>query len=295
MSRRNLLRKVSSQKGDYGHVLIVAGSRGMAGAAVLATEGALRSGAGRVTLATSREVYPFVARRLLEAMTLPLKSTRSGSVDQGALRDLLGFASRVQAVAIGPGLGTHPSTRRLVTSLIRRLECPIVLDADGINGIRGHAGVLRQAKKSLVLTPHPGELAGLIGISTRKIQSSRKEIAKKFSAHYDCILVLKGHHSVVAEPGGKVFVNRTGNPGMASGGMGDVLTGMIASFVAQGFDPFFAARLGVYVHGKAGDEAARKMSATALLARDVLNFLPPVLKRLEGRRRLREIAVNPSL
>ena len=285
--KTSLGRSRNTHKGDYGHALVLAGSRGLTGAAVMTAQAAVRSGAGRVTLGTPRSVYPIVARRLVEVMTLPLKETARGSLAFSALDDILRFARKADAAAVGPGLSTRPSTRRLVAALVKRLACPLVLDADGINCLQGQAALLRKAKKRPVITPHDGEYRRLFGKKPPRALSERKEVAKKIASHYDCIVVLKGSRTVVSAPGGRVYVNHTGNPGMATGGTGDVLTGMIAAFLAQGLEPFLAASLAVYAHGKAGDAAARKKGETSLIATDLLDCLPGVLKKLEKGRDLK--------
>lgn len=285
MKKTSLRRRAESHKGDYGHVLVIAGSRGLVGAARMCAQAALAAGAGKVTLGTPREVYPLVARRLDEVMTLPLRQTKNGALSAAALPALLEFSRWTDAVAIGPGLSTEPSTQRLVAALLTKLRLPIVIDADAINCLEGRARMLRFAYCPPVVTPHGGEYRRLSGRAVARF-SDRAEIAKKFAGQYHCILVLKGHRTVVAAPG-RVFVNRTGNPGMATAGTGDVLTGMIAGFIAQGFDSFFAACLAVHAHGLAGDAAAAKKGRTALVATDLLAHLPAVLKRLERVRSLR--------
>lgn len=287
--KRSLARRKDSHKGHYGHVLVLAGSRGLTGAAFMATQAAVLSGAGRVTLGTPSGVYPIVARRLTEAMTLPLKETSAGSLSCAAVEDVLRFSAKVQVAAIGPGISTQDSTRRFVREILRKINCPVVLDADGINCFKGRPGLLKSMRKALILTPHEGECRRLMGPRRLPLSKPRKWVAKRMSSLYHCIFVLKGHQTVVSEPGGRVYVNPTGNPGMASGGTGDVLTGMIAAFVAQGFDPFFAACLAVYAHGKAGDKAAREKGMTSLIATDLLNCVPDILRRLEKRRSLPEV------
>lgn len=285
--RKNLIRKPRSHKGDYGHALVLAGSRGMTGAALLASEAALRAGAGRVTLGAPREVYPIAARRILEVMTLPLPQTPKGSLSLAAWKPVRKFLEKCNAAAVGPGLSTHPSTRAFVRTLVLQARTSLVIDADGINALAGAAPLLKKAWAPPIVTPHEGEFARLSGIGKNRISSNRKGIAKRFSTQYHCILVLKGSRTLVAEPGGKVYENRTGNAGMATAGTGDVLTGMIAGLLAQGFEPFYAACLAVYAHGRAGDLAAQKKGQTSLIASDLLGQLPAVFKRLEKSRSLR--------
>ena len=285
----SLRRKPKSYKGQFGHALIVAGARGMVGAAYLATAAALRSGVGKVTLGTTPDVYRIVGTHLPEALSLMLKPSAAGSVDHVSLKALLSYAKKTQVVALGPGLSTHASTRKLVKALIPKLPCQLILDADGINCLQGSAAVLKKASKPVILTPHEGELKSLFGRTASGTPGARKSVAKKIASQYHCILVRKGHRTLVAGPDGSLYENKTGNPGMASSGTGDVLTGLIAGFAAQGFEPNFAARLGVYVHGKAGDVCAKKTGEAALVASDLLRALPHVLKGMETRKDLRKL------
>ena len=285
----SLERDPQSHKGDYGHVFVLAGSRGMAGAAVLASEAAARAGAGKVTLGTPKEVYPIAAKRLLEVMTLPLPQGPQGAFSGTALVPALRFAVKTDAVALGPGLSLCPGVRSLVAGIWKRFHGPLVVDADGINALASLPGALAARRKCLaVLTPHDGEFARLSGRRPPADLEGRKGVAKSFSKKYHCVLVLKGHRTIVSSPDGRSYVNRTGNAGMATGGSGDVLTGAIAAFLARVFVPYLASCLAVHVHGAAGDRAARKRGQTSLLARDILSELPAVLKTLERKRRLRQ-------
>lgn len=288
MRKKSLIRSRRSHKGDYGHVLVIAGSRTMTGAAYLVGQSAMRAGAGRVTIAVPKGLHAALARRVTETMTLPLPETRGGALDYKSLKPLLDFAAKADAVVLGPGLSTEPSTQRLVRALVLRLRCPLVLDADGLNALKGKAALLKRRKGPVVLTPHEGEFLRLLGRSAQLKPLERKGIAKRFSRHYHCILVLKGADTVVSDPRGLTVVNRTGNPGMASAGMGDVLAGCIGALLGQGFDPFLAAKIAVYAHGKAGDLAAKSKGQTSLIASDVIQCLPRVFKALEKKPNLLE-------
>ena len=267
-----LRRRPDAHKGRFGHVLVLAGSTGFAGAACLCAQAALGSGAGLVTLGVPASLLPVVAAKLTACMTRPFREVPGGAFSLGALGDILAFAEACDVVALGPGIGRRRSTEMLVHALVRRLGCPLVLDADGLNALEGRLGVLPAARASLVLTPHPGEMARLTGLSTADIQAQRPMVAAELARAHGLILVLKGHRTVVAD-GREVYENHTGNPGMASGGTGDVLTGIIAGLLAQRLEPFEAACLAVYLHGLAGDLAVAETGEQALTATDLLDHL----------------------
>lgn len=289
-TRRSLRRKPRSHKGNYGHVFIVAGSVGLTGAAYLAAQAALLGGAGKVTLGMPLEVYPILARKLVEVMTLPLADAGRGILGPESVKPAAAFAAGCDVVALGPGLSTAPAAREFVRRFVLSVPLPFVIDADGLNNLAGRAPLIRRMARVPILTPHEGEFKRLSGLTHVPIGlSGRKAVAKRFSRDYDCILLLKGHPTVVSDPTGRCCVSRTGNPGMASGGTGDVLTGLVTAFVAQGFEPFFAACLAAHAHGMAGDRAARRVGLTALKATDLLNALPEVLKKLEKKRDLRPL------
>ena len=275
-------RRRDTHKGDYGHVLVLAGSPGFTGAAYLCSQGALVSGSGLVTLGIPKSLNSIMAVKLTEVMTKLLPETDAGTLSLNAHDEILKFIDRIDAVAIGPGLSTHKETVRLVQKLITSISKPIVIDADGLNALAGNAGLLKKAIGPVVITPHPGEMARLVGISTNEIQKDREAIALKVAKEYNLIVVLKGYHSVVASQSGKMYINTTGNPGMATGGTGDILTGMIASFIGQGISTFDAARLGVYLHGMAGDLAAKALGEVSLVAGDILRYLPKAIKTNAG-------------
>jgi ADP-dependent NAD(P)H-hydrate dehydratase / NAD(P)H-hydrate epimerase len=278
-----LPRKPEGHKGDYGHALIVAGSVGKSGAAVLASWAALRAGAGLVTVATPEPVLPVVAAHTPEVMTEPLASTRAGTISERSLEGSL-FASILKgkrALAIGPGLTTQDETQSFVRTVVKtHSEVPIILDADGLNAFAGRAAELRDRQGLLVITPHPGEMARLTGRPTAEIQSNRIEIALKTAADWNAVVVLKGHHTVIAAPDGFAYINSTGNPGMGTGGTGDVLTGVLAGITAQYAQNLDAtgyamlAAFGVYLHGLAGDIAYADHNGAPLMASDLIRAIP---------------------
>lgn len=279
-------RRADSHKGEYGRVLVLAGSRGMAGAAALAGNAALRAGAGLVTIGTAESVYPVLAAQVTCCMTRPFPETSAATLSDRGRGEILDFARSFDVVALGPGLGRHPSTARLVHHLVLGLEKPIVLDADGLNALAEDVEVLRRAPAPRVLTPHPGEMGRLAGLTPAEVQKSRRRVAFRFAREHRAVVVLKGRRTVVSD-GRRVFVNPTGNPGMATGGTGDVLTGAIAALLGQGLRPFEAAALGTFVQGLAGDIAARKFGEVSLIATDVLDCLPQAFLRIRSRSRRR--------
>lgn len=270
-------RKLDSHKGDYGHVLIVAGSLGYTGAAYLTAQSAIRTGSGLVTLAVPDSIYSILAIKLTEVMVRPFASTREGGFSKSALPGIQALADKVDAVAIGPGLSVHPQASRLVRELVAHLRKPIVLDADGLNAYENREKLLRKHNPSLILTPHPGEFGRLIHQSLDAIQAERVNLAKQYAEQWRAILVLKGHRTVAASPEGEIYENQTGNPGMATGGSGDLLTGIIASLIGQKVPPYSAACLGVYLHGLAGDLAAKEKGEHGLIAGDILDKIPEAI------------------
>ena len=269
-----------AHKGNFGHVLVIAGSAGYTGAAYLTSQAAALSGSGLVTLAIGKSIYPIMAEKLTEVMVRPFIETKDASLSLLAEKDLVAFSAKCDVLAIGPGISQNKETQDLVRNLIGRLDKPVVLDADGINACAGRLDAIKNAKAKLVLTPHVGEMARLTGKDASEVEKARKDVALAFASEYNTVLVLKGHNTIVAAPNGDVYVNETGNVGMASGGTGDVLTGMIASFIGQGCEPFTAAVLGTYFHGLAGDMAVKEKGTLSLIATDLLNKLPEALKTL---------------
>lgn len=271
-------RKADTHKGDYGHVLLVAGSIGLTGSAYLACEAAVLTGSGLVTCAVPKSLNGILASKLAEAMTLPVEDNGNGYCPVSAFADIMKFSEKTDAAAIGPGLSQQPETKELVKKLISALETPIVLDADGINAVCDDPHILKRAKREIVITPHAGEMARLLHKETDHIQGNRKNIAESVAKKYNVVVVLKGSDTVIASPKGEVVINKTGNPGMASGGVGDVLTGMIASLLGQGFGAFDAAKYGAYLHGLAGDIAAEEKGEASLRARDILDNIHKAIK-----------------
>ncbi len=272
-------RELTAHKGSFGHVLHVSGSRGKTGAAVLGGKAALRMGAGLVTVATAASGLPLVASMVPEIMTEPLAETDSGAISSRAL-DYGRFAKLVEGktvLSMGPGLTTHPETVQFVHTVVKQFDLPLVLDADALNALVGRLDLLRSRRSRLVvLTPHPGEMARLLGTSSAEVQRQRVEVAQRFARDYGVFVILKGYRTLVAAPEGQVFVNPTGNPGMATGGAGDVLTGMVAATLAQWGQaaPAEALCLAVFLHGWAGDRAAAAQGEQGLIASDITEALP---------------------
>jgi ADP-dependent NAD(P)H-hydrate dehydratase / NAD(P)H-hydrate epimerase len=275
-------RPRDSNKGMYGHVLVVGGSLGKSGAAAMAGMAALRAGAGLVTVATAKSALPNVAGFAAELMTESLAETDTGGIGMAAMKNELlpKLAAGMTVVAIGPGIGRHPETEEFVREAVRTLKCSLVIDADGLNAFDGKAELLDGSKRALVLTPHPGEMSRLAGISTKAVQADRLNVARTFARDHKLVLVLKGNLTVIALPDGTAWVNPTGNPGMATGGTGDILTGMTAGILAQmPNDAARAAVAAVYLHGLAGDVAAESMGEHSLVATDLLTGLPEAFRR----------------
>ncbi len=272
-------RKAAAHKGDFGRVFILAGSEGYTGAAHLAAAACIRSGAGLVTLGVPRAVYPVMARREAEVMVRPFPSTKKGSFAYSALKSALTFARAQDVLAAGPGLSQHPETQRFVRAFLKKSTGPVVVDADGLNALAGQTSALKSLRGRAILTPHPGEFARLFGGKVPADTAGRVRRARQAAERYRLFVVLKGNQTVVAAPRGEIYVNRTGNPGMASGGTGDVLTGMMAAILGQGFDLWDAACFGVYLHGLAGDLAARELGQLSVTASALLDFLPAAFKK----------------
>jgi ADP-dependent NAD(P)H-hydrate dehydratase / NAD(P)H-hydrate epimerase len=276
-----LPRKAQGHKGDYGHALIVAGSVGKSGAAVLASWAALRSGAGLVTVATPEPVLPIVAAHTPEVMTEPLRPTGTGSISLRNVEHFDALLKGKKAMAIGPGLSTHRETQEFVRGLVRNRTVPVVLDADGLNAFAGRAAELKDSRGMLAITPHPGEMARLLDSTTTEVQAGRMEVAKKAAADWNCCVILKGHQTITVTPTGSAWVNSTGNPGMGTGGTGDVLTGMLAGLTAQYGIDLWAKLLsfGVYLHGLAGDLAYAENGEAPLLAGDLVRNMQRAYRR----------------
>ncbi|MFQ5792270.1 MAG: NAD(P)H-hydrate dehydratase, partial [Acidobacteriota bacterium] len=272
-------RGPDAHKGDFGHLLIVAGSVGKTGAAAMAAQAALRAGTGLVTVASARSALPLMAPALPEAMWEPLDETPEGAIAARALPRAADLLAGKTAMALGPGLGRHTETAVFVKQLLDRCSLPVVVDADGVNAFEAGLESLPRGRP-LALTPHPGEAARLLGCSAAEIGRQRLAAVRRLCAATKNFVALKGYRTLVGEPSGKVHVNLTGNPGMASGGTGDVLTGIVGGLLAQGLPVGDALRLGVHLHGLAGDLAAEEVGQTALVATDLICQLPHAQSRL---------------
>jgi NAD(P)H-hydrate epimerase len=278
-------RPSDGHKGDFGHVLVVGGSTGKTGAPHLTGLGALRSGAGLVTIAAPRSCQPIIASLAAEYMTEPLDETPTGSVAARALDRVLEIEPDV--IAVGPGLGRDSSTVDFVLGLLDRSTVPLVLDADALNALAGNVAHLAAREgRTIVLTPHPGEMARLLGTTTQEVQADRIEAALSFATLHHVYLVLKGHRTLIATPDGELFINPTGNPGMATGGTGDVLTGMLAAWLGQLLDAGAACRLAVFLHGAAGDLAEAAEWEVSLVASDLVAHIGDALLELTARRKI---------
>lgn len=277
-----LKRKKDSHKGDFGHLFVLAGSAGMTGAAILLCRAALRAGAGLVTLGVPKSLIEVFEKQLVEVMTLPLAETKSQALNEKAYKKISNFLKRVDCLAMGPGLSVDPSTQKLIRKVIRQCRLPLVIDAEAINALVGHLNILHKAHSAQhtahILTPHPGEMARLINKPVSYIQQNRKKVATKLAKDLKVTVTLKGHNTIVADSG-NYYVNKTGNPGMASAGMGDCLTGIVAAFLAQGLDGFSAAKFGAYIHGLAGDLAAKEQGELGLIASDLIEKIPAAIKK----------------
>ena len=273
-------RPRDGHKGSYGHLLVVAGSVGKTGAAALAARGAMRAGAGLVTVATAAAAQPVVAALLLEAMSEPVPDTPAGTIALAARERLGELAERRDAVALGPGLGLDEDTQALARALVFDCERPMVVDADALTALVGHLDRLRGAPAARCLTPHPGEMARLLGATIADVQRDRIATARQFATAWEVSVVLKGATSAIGLPDGTVLLNPTGNPGMASGGTGDVLTGVVGAFLARGLEPAAAVPAAVYLHGLAGDVAAERVGQESLVAGDLVEALPEAFRRV---------------
>ncbi|MDE1920407.1 MAG: NAD(P)H-hydrate dehydratase [Candidatus Omnitrophica bacterium] len=271
--------KPQLSKKDFGRVLIIAGSPSMLGAAALSSLGALRSGAGLVTAAVPSGLNLTLQEKISHCvMTMPLAQSSNGAFAAGAIAPLKKVWDAFDALAVGPGIGRSPGALALARKIIIHCPKPLVIDADALFALTGHTDILRRARSPRILTPHTGEMSRLTGLSSHEIEAARKKTAGDFARRYNCVLLLKGHRTVVATPQGKTYINRSGNVGMATAGSGDVLTGIITAFAAQGLSPSEAARWGACVHGKAGDRAARLKSKAGMIASDIIECIPYVLK-----------------
>ena len=283
-----LRKKMDVHKNQFGHVMILAGSPRMLGAGALAGLAAMRTGAGLVTLGVPQSLNSIMQKKAANIlMTLPLNETKAHTVGYAAFEQIKSLFKTFKAIAIGPGLSLEESTQKFVLKIIVDSPCPLVIDADALNALAGRLPLLLKSKTPKILTPHPGEMARLLKKSKTLIEQNRNVITQDFAERYHCTLVLKGYKTVVASPSREIYINTTGNPGMATAGSGDVLTGMIAALLGQGLAPFEAAKYGVYLHGLAGDLAAKDKTRLALIASDIIDYIPMALK-YEGYERKRK-------
>jgi ADP-dependent NAD(P)H-hydrate dehydratase / NAD(P)H-hydrate epimerase len=279
-------RPAESNKGKYGHVLVVGGAVGKAGSVAMAGMSALRAGAGLATVATAKSALPTVAGFHPEVMTEALSETEVGTISAGAAQQLEELAKGKSVLAIGPGISRFPETSGLVRAMVSKSDVPIVLDADGLNAFEGKTNELTGKGRVLVITPHPGEMARLVGCSIGDVQNDRLNTARRFAREHELIVVLKGHRTLVVQPGGEAWVNPTGNPGMSTGGTGDILTGMVAAMIAQNpKDTLLAVCAAVYLHGLAGDVMAESVGEHSMVATDLLRGLPEAFRRAQARAR----------
>lgn len=275
-------RPEAGHKGTFGHVFVLAGSRGFTGALRLTCEAAGRSGCGLVTAGIPQALADIAAITLLESMSHPLPDTPAQTLAAAAAEPALAFATYKDAVVLGPGLSTHPETGAFVQAFVARCIPPLVVDADGLNLLAHDLAPLQErAPATTILTPHPGEMARLSGIDTEAVQADRASVAREFAAAHGVIVVLKGQGTIIAHPDGATAITTTGNSGLGTGGTGDVLAGLLGGLLAQGINAWDAARLGVWLHGTAGDYAAAQFTARAMLARDVLACIPDAFRALE--------------
>ena len=248
----------------------------------MSAQAVMRAGAGAATLGIPKSLHPAFALKLTEVMTLPLPETNEQTLSEKALKEITAFSKKTDCLLLGPGLSQNPSTQRLIRSVIKRINLAMVIDADGLNALIGHLNILKDVKDEVVLTPHPKEMARLLALSVEQVQSNRKKVAKDFVLRYNNTLVLKGNRTVVASRGYRFYVNHTGNPGMATAGSGDVLSGIIAAFLAQGLSAFEAAKYGVYIHGLAGDLATQEKTEISLIASDIIAYLPAAFRKIRS-------------
>lgn len=272
--------KMDIHKGTRGHLFILAGSEGKTGAATLAALGALRAGAGLVTVGIPESLNHILEGKLTEAMTVPLPETDKGSLSGDAANEIFRLLEGKTALALGPGLSTHPETMELVRNIVKRCSIPFVIDADGLNAMAGNVSVMSCLNKNMILTPHPGEMARLAGLDAKEIQKNRISVSKKFVAEQGCFLVLKGARTIITEPDGMTYVNPTGNPALASGGSGDVLTGLIAGYLTRGWPTVKAVMAGVFLHGLAADYLAEELGEGGVLAGELSGVVPLLMKSL---------------
>lgn len=273
-------RAKNAHKGSFGRLLTICGSYFMPGAAVICAKAALKTGVGLLECVFPKSVYPVMTAHLMQPVFKPVCENESRTISIGAMNDVTESLSRADAVAIGCGIGNNDDTQVITAQIIKNASVPVVLDADGINSVVPFIDIIKDRKAPLIITPHPAEMARLIGESTAYVQSHRIDTARTFALENDCIVVLKGANTIVTD-GRQVFVNTTGNAGMAMGGTGDMLTGMLASFIAQGISPLQAAKAAVYIHGLCGDITAEELSQRGMTVEDMLSLLGALMSNFE--------------
>src|SRR3989339_161961 len=275
LSRQNK----KAHKNNFGHILITAGSGRMLGAGALSCISAMRSGAGLVTFAIPKSLNLTAQKKISNCiMTLPLSETKNQTLSFAAFKELKKTLQKYDCIAIGPGLGTDKSTQKLILKIIESSQVPLVIDADALNAVAQDPKTLLISKTKKILTPHAGEMARLTKLKKADIEKDRKNTALSFAIGHNCILLLKGNNTVVAGHDGSIYINKSGNSGMATAGSGDVLTGVISAFVGQGLECFEAAKFGAYIHGKAGDLAAKKKTKISMTASDISDHIPNAIK-----------------
>ena len=271
-------RPDNANKGTMGTLLSICGSFGMAGAAILAGKSALRCGVGLEKLAIPKSIYPIAAGSILESVFLPLSETSDGKISRTNIPSLLLEAKKSTAVLLGCGLTVCDDTKALVKSFVENCTAPMVLDADALNCIADNPEILKKRKSDIIITPHPGEMGRLCGITAKEVNADRVDVALSFAKKYGIITVLKGSGTIIASPNGQALLNTTGNSGMATGGSGDVLAGMTAGLLAQGKSAFDCAAAAVYLHGLAGDFAAEKLGKISMLPSDIIDCIAQAFK-----------------
>lgn len=280
----NMPQRLSdSNKGSYGKIIVITGSSGMTGAGALTAKAALRTGAGLVYLGVPASLTPIYETAVIDAITVPFEDNGTGYFSKSCTPQIINKLQGMSLLAAGPGLSVNDYIIEIIGNIIEKAQMPLVLDADALNAISNNVAVLRKLKTEAVITPHPGEMARLTGISIQDVQNNRINVTREFAEKWGVVTVLKGSRTVVACPTGRVFINTTGNPGMAVGGTGDVLTGIISGLIAQGVKPVDAAAMGVYIHGLAGDEAAEDKGIYGLIAGDIVEQLPYTIKGIIGK------------
>ncbi len=271
-------RPIDANKGTMGTLLSICGSFGMAGAAILAGKSSLRCGVGLEKLAIPKSIYPIAAGSILESVFLPLSETSDGKISRTNIPSLLLEAKKSTAVLLGCGLSVCDDTKALVKSFVENCTVPMVLDADALNCIEDNPEILKKRKSDIIITPHPGEMGRLCGITAKEVNADRVDVALSFAKKYGVITVLKGSGTIIASPNGQALLNTTGNSGMATGGSGDVLAGMTAGLLAQGKSAFDCAAAAVYLHGLAGDFAAEKLGKISMLPSDIIDYIAQAFK-----------------